>query len=173
MKKLLPILLFILGSGAGVGAGIFLKPAHTPEENATEESASGEHGTEDAHETGEKPQGAAERPSAEGYDYVKLTNQFVVPIVKKERIASMVVASLSIEVASGYAEQVLAKEPKLRNEFLRVMFDHANVGGFDGAFTEVRNIETLQTALLEVAQKTFGADIISDVLIFEIARQDY
>lgn len=168
MKKLLPILLFLLGSGAGVGAGIFLRPAEAPVEHAGEE-----HASEGAEAVETEAPVASDRPSAEGYEYVKLSNQFVVPIVQKERIAAMVVASLSVEVATGYADEILAKEPKLRNEFLRIMFDHANMGGFDGAFTELRNIDILQSALREVAQKTFGADIVSDVLIFEIARQDY
>jgi hypothetical protein len=169
MKKLIPIIFFLVGSSAGVAAGIFLKPS-VPEETAElhEESEEETNGAPAPRETD-----STDRPSVEGYEYVRLSNQFVIPVVRGDEISSMVVASLSLEVAEGYGETVLNVEPKIRNEFLRVMFDHANIGGFDGAFTEISNLETLQTALREVAQKTLGADIVSDVLIFEIARQDY
>jgi hypothetical protein len=169
MKILIPIILLLVGSSVGVGAGIFLRPS-VPEETAPvqENVVENQSGSEiDAQVD------TAGRPSVEGFEYVRLSNQFVIPIVREDEISSMVVASLSLEVAEGYGERVLNVEPKIRNEFLRVMFDHANIGGFDGAFTEIRNLETLQTALREVAQKTLGADIVSDVLIFEIARQDY
>jgi hypothetical protein len=169
MKKLIPIILFLVGSSAGVAAGIFLKPS-VPQESAT----TSENVEDTANEDQTPPaSNAAGRPTVEGFEYVRLSNQFVIPIVKGDAISSMVVASLSLEVVEGYGETVLNVEPKIRNEFLRVMFDHANVGGFDGAFTEISNLETLQTALREVAQKTLGEDIVSDVLIFEIARQDY
>ncbi|MFL4469477.1 hypothetical protein ACERZ8_06195 [Tateyamaria armeniaca] len=42
----------------------------------------------------------------------------------------------------------------------------------DGEFTNANNLDILRSALREVAQKDMG-DQISDVLIVEIARQDY
>ena len=67
---------------------------------------------------------------------------------------------------------IYSKEPKLRDSFLQVLFDHANIGGFDGAFTNANNLAVLRGALREVAQKDMG-DQVTDVLIVEIARQDY
>ena len=60
---------------------------------------------------------------------------------------------------------------KLRDAFLQVMFDHANAGGFSGSFTDGSNLILLRAALLEMAVKTLG-DVISDVLINDIVRQD-
>lgn len=162
IKKLLPLIFLIIGSGAGVGAGIFLRP-------------------EPPFETVDQPDGTTSvvteiaKPVEEEQldrEYVKMNNQFVVPIVKQERINSLVVMSLSIEVVAGQREAVYAKEPKLRDSFLQVLFDHANIGGFDGAFTNARNLSVLRGALREVAQKDMGEQI-TDVLIIEIARQDY
>lgn len=173
MKKLLPIILFIVGSGAGVAAGIFLKP-EVPEISVDETPEADMAKEEKAEEKSDKTsKDSAKESLISEFEYIKLKNQFVVPIVKEERIASMVVTSLSLEVVQGYGETIMDVEPKLRSEFLRVMFDHANIGGFDGMFTELSSLDDLQTALREVAQKILGADIISDVLIFEIARQDY
>jgi len=83
----------------------------------------------------------------------------------------MVIVSLSLEVKQGTTEQVYAREPKLRDALLQVMFDHANSGGFRGSFTDGSNLVLLRKALLEAAQKTLG-DIVTDVLIVDIVRQD-
>jgi flagellar FliL protein len=159
MKKLLPILLLLLGSGVGVGAGIFIRPAPEPADEIAE--------TEPA-EVEEVRTAEANGPS----EYAKMSNQFVVPVVDHDKVTALVVLSLSVEVSLGQKEAVYAKEPKIRDSFLQVLFDHANVGGFDGAFTNANNLDVLRGALREIAQKDVGDQVI-DVLIVEIARQDY
>lgn len=160
MKKLLPLILLLVGSGAGVGAGVFLRPAPT---EMTEEELAKKH-----NEIAEK---AAEVQAA-NFEYFKMNNQFVVPIVTKKHVSALVVVSLSLEVPAGRKDPVFEREPKLRDAFLQVMFDHANLGGFEGEFTNANNLDILRNALREVAQKHMG-DGITDVLIMEIARQDY
>jgi flagellar protein FliL len=152
MRKLLPILLAVLGLGAGAGAGLALRPAPEP---ALEEAAA-EH--------------APEEPEVPP-EYVKLSNQFVVPVVEDGRVVAMVILSLSLEVTAGSTEAVFVKEPKLRDIFLQVLFDHANAGGFNGSFTDGSNMVMLRRALLETATATMG-DIVKDVLIVDIVRQD-
>lgn len=168
MKKILPLVLLLVGSGAGVGAGIFLRPE--PAAEVAEDTV------EHAEAEKPKPEKAKEKdpdnPPAE-MEYVKLNNQFVVPIVKDQVVVALVVMALSIEVPEGNKDGVFKREPKLRDSFLQVLFDHANVGGFDGAFTEANNLALLRQALRDVAQKDLGVDVASDVLILEIARQDY
>lgn len=159
MKKLLPLILLIIGTGAGVGAGVYLRPEPAPDDLTEEEAQAA------------KAEMAAAEPDVER-EYVKMNNQFVVPVVEGEQVTALVVMSLSLEVPAGQKDAIYAKEPKLRDSFLQVLFDHANVGGFDGAFTNANNLAVLRGALREVAQKDMG-DQISDVLIIEIARQDY
>ena len=153
LGKLLPLILLLLGTGAGVGAAILTAPSGHETEAQPEES---EHEEED-------PEAA--------HDFVKLNNQFVVPLIRGEKIVSMVVLSLSLETKPGLSETILAREPKLRDQFLRVLFDHANAGGFRGAFTQSGTLDLLRTALREVAQKEIGPDVF-DVLIQDINRQD-
>ncbi|MEL7091370.1 MAG: flagellar basal body-associated FliL family protein [Pseudomonadota bacterium] len=162
IKKLLPLILLLVGAGAGVGAGIFLRPPPEPAPMAEE----GEKASVEVAKAEPEDEEPADR------EYVKMNNQFVVPIVKQDRVNSLVVMSLSIEVPAGQREAVYAKEPKLRDSFLQVLFDHANIGGFDGPFTNANNLSVLRGALREVAQKDMGEQI-TDVLIIEIARQDY
>lgn len=160
MKKLLPLILLLVGSGAGVGAGVFLRP---PPAEPTE-----------AEVLEQKEQEAKEQAEEEVSDseYVKLNNQFVIPVVKDSFVSALVVMSLSVEVAVGQKDAVFLREPKLRDSFLQVLFDHANMGGFEGEFTSADNLAPLRNALREVAQRDMG-DMVTDVLIQEIARQDY
>ena len=104
-------------------------------------------------------------------DYVKLNNQFVIPVVEDGNVAALVVLSLSLEVTTGSTETVFLSEPKLRDVFLQVLFDHANAGGFKGSFTDASNLVVLRQALQEVAMQVLG-DSVKDVLIVDIARQD-
>lgn len=178
MKKLLPLLLALIGLGGGMGAGLMLRPAaHPPEEGAAVEGEAGAEG--EAAAEGEAPaegedataEGEGEADPATAPEYVKMSNQFVIPVVSEGEVASMVLLSLSLEVKAGGTEQTYSIEPKLRDAFLQVLFDHANSGGFAGSFTDGANLVVLRRALLEVARKTTG-DLVLDVLISDITRQD-
>lgn len=164
IARLLPVLLAVIGLAGGVGAGYVMRQP-PPVEVAVDPcgDAAGEAAGSDAAE--------AETSEDADHDYVKLNNQFVVPIVDEGRVGSLVVMALSLEVPAGQTEMVYEREPKLRDAFLQVMFDHANAGGFKGAFTSSTRMTVLRNALREVARKTLGPSV-SDVLIIEFVRQD-
>ena len=162
MGKLLPLILIILGVGGGAGAGLMLRPE--PEVMA------------DGSPCGEVPQAEpvkepVEEVPPEDREYVKLNNQFVVPVVAEGRVKALVVMSLSVEVKLGLRETVFSREPKLRDEFLQQLFDYANQGGFAGAFTQSNSLDVLRNMLTEAGRHVLGEDLI-DVLITDIARQD-
>lgn len=150
IRKLLPLILGLLGLGIGIGAGIFLRPAAPERAMAAE---------------------VVEADPATAPEYVKLANQFIVPVMVKGRVGAMVILSLSLEVQPGSAEKIYKVEPKLRDEFLQVMFDHANSGGFSGSYTDGANLLLLRKALLEAAKGVLK-EAVSDVLIIDIVRQD-
>lgn len=161
IAKILPILLLGVGVAAGAGAGMVLKP------KLDVSSA------EISHTQGITLRDQGERPATNGgpTEIVKLNNQFVIPVVKMNRISALVIMSLSLETALGRNSEVYDLEPKLRDVFLQALFDHANIGGFDGEFTQARNMEVLRTTLHGVASQVLG-DAVLGVLITEIARQD-
>lgn len=171
MRKLLPFILALFGLAAGGGAGFLLRP---PPDDMAEINPCGEpdaaaHDTDTAaHDAGAAEVDPDAPPT---HEYVKLNNQFVVPVVEDGEVAAMVILSISLEVSPGSTEKVYAREPKLRDLFLQVLFDHANSGGFRGAFTKSNNMDVLRSGLREVAKKAMGA-IVSDVLIVDIVRQD-
>ena len=98
---------------------------------------------------------------------------FVVPIFAGEKVTAMVVVSLSVETDTEGAHAVEAVKPRLRDGFLKVMFRHANSGGFDGSFTTGRKMEDLKSALLETAREVMAETPVEEVLITEIARQEF
>lgn len=161
MAKLLPIILMILGGAVGAGAGIFLKPAKEMMCDPSEEC-----------EPKDVTQMAtAEEEPAEDIYYVSMKNQFVVPVIQDEMVRSLVVLSLSLESTPEESEVIFSREPKLRDVFLQVLFDHSHVGGFNGAFTESGRLSALKVALLEAAQSVVGS-VVSDVIITDIVRQE-
>lgn len=153
MRKIIPLLLALLALAAGSAAGVFLRPPESAEAPEAEAPDTGDAG--------------AEAPR----DYLKLNNQFIVPVVEDGRVAALVVLALGLEIEAGQSETVFAREPKLQDAFLQVLFDHANAGGFRGSFTDAGNLVFLRKALLEQAIAVLGP-VVSDVLITEIARQD-
>ncbi len=165
MRWLLPLLLGLAGLAAGVGAGVVLRP------EALESGTAKDHHTADEHADEPEAKHEPDQTTESEREFVRLNNQFVVPIVSDGRVISLVVMSVSLEVSSGSRERVFAFEPKLRDLFLQVLFDHANAGGFDGSFTTSSNMRTLRTALNEAARSVLGDDV-SQVLIIDLMRQD-
>jgi len=168
LTKLLPLIFLIFGSGVGVSAGLYLAPEPLFIEG---ESTNGNShsGAKKTHASLTDPHGNTVGSLAT--EFVKMNNQFVIPVVENETIAALVVVSLNLETLVGNSEQVYAREPKLRDAFLRVLFDYANMGGFHGSFTSAQRLDLLRSTLLDVARKELGRDVI-DVLIVEIIRQD-
>lgn len=162
MGKIIPIILALVGLGIGAGAGMMLQPE--PEPVMANPCGDVDNGHRDNTEDN-----IEDEPS--DTEFVKINNQFIVPVVADGNISSLVVMSLNIEVELGGREAVYQREPKLRDEFLQVMFNHANTGGFDGAFTQSSRLDPLRTALLEVAQAILGSGV-KDVLVTNIVRQD-
>ncbi len=167
MKKLiLPIILMLVGVGGGVGAGLALMPA--PEEEIIADTCLDD---DQGDVLPEHSEPIPEPVSLETREYARMNNQFVVPVVANDRVAALMVMSLSIEVEAGGQEAVFSHEPRLRDAFLQVMFDHANIGGFNGVFTASSNMRILREALQDAADQVMRGHI-TDVLIVDIVRQD-
>ncbi len=180
LRKLLPLILALIGLGGGVGAGVMLRPDHqevvaitpcgpAPEGGDAGQAAEGDKAAAEGHGEAAPADGGEE--GAPVSEFVKLNNQFIVPVVADGHVDSLVILSLSLEVKTGDGPKVYMAEPKLRDRFLQVLFDHANSGGFDGNFTASGHMEVLRNGLLEAARQELGATVGS-ILIESIVRQD-
>lgn len=158
MARLLPLLIALIAVALGAGAGFMLRPGP---------DAAGTGDVQNLDTPGDAPAPPPQEPGSS----LRLDNQFVVPLVEQDRVVGLVVLTLGLEVAPAVREQVFAAEPRLRDGFLRVLFDHANSGGFSGNFTRISAREALRTALRESARATLGAGV-HDVLIIDMLRQD-
>jgi len=167
MAKLFPLLLIVLCVAGGAGAGLFLRPEQPAKVQTSTEQA------ETCLPTGEPPVVPAMAPAAASgpSEFVKFSNQFVIPLLGDQTVEAMVILSLSLEVSQGEKESVYAQEPRLRDAFLRVLFDHANTGGFDTGVMTSAGLDDLRAALREVALK-HDPDAIRDVLIADLVRQE-
>ena len=98
---------------------------------------------------------------------------FVVPVFAGEKVVAMVVVSLSVETDTEAAPTVEGVKPRLRDSFLKVMFRHANSGGFDGSFTTGAQDGRPEVGAARRPPSEVMADApVDEVLITEIARQD-
>lgn len=167
MGLILPVVLLLFGTGGGITAALLLKPKDEPQVAEMMENPCGPivEGSQVGGVTPDQIEDGEER------EYARLNNQFIVPIVSEDRVSGLVVMSLSIEVPTGQTSLVFEHEPKLRDVFLQVLFDHANLGGFDGQFTSGPNMRVLRGGLLQAAQGTIGS-IVSDVLILDLVKQE-
>lgn len=190
MKILVPLAFAVVGVGAGVGAGVMLRPdaadAHAPADGHAAEAETHAEPPADAHaepaEHGDTAHDQAAPASSHddghgggagvGDQYVRLGNQFIVPVLEDARVKSLVVLSIDLEAGSSGAASIYRVEPKIRDAFLTVLFDHANAGGFNGTFTSSGSMEILRRSLREAGRKAVGEEVVGDVLITNIVRQD-
>ncbi len=172
--KLIPIAFLILGMAAGAAAALFLEK---PDVSAAEQAAADGNTPLEEGERKYASENGKDGPPKSGKDgpaqkeYVRLANQFVVPVVERGEIRSLVLLTLSIETAPGHQEEIFSKQPKLRDSFLEVLFDYSNTGGFAGTFTNTSALQSLKSELTAVARRELG-DFVEAVLIEDIMRQD-
>ncbi|WP_425092247.1 flagellar basal body-associated protein FliL [Tropicimonas sp. S265A] len=162
MRLILPVLGGLIGVAGGVGAAYILSEPVEPEVVEEELTSPAELIA---------PQDDPELAAELGLEYIRLNNQFVVPVVRNGAVSALVILSLTVEADAGTREAVFAMEPKLRDALLSTLFDHANTGGFEGVFTETHTLAGLRAALRETA-KSLMPETIRDILIMDLVRQD-
>lgn len=175
-KALLFALLAFLSAAGGLGAAIATAPAP--------DSAGGAHASDDAHEDAhaheaDTPESAAHDDHDQGHDghgdaasYIKLPNQFIVPVVRDGVVSAMAVLSLGVETPESHQPEVLSMRPKLTDAFLTALFEHSNAGGFDGDFTSQNARSLLKSHLLTAAHETAG-EYVTDILLLELNLQSF
>lgn len=152
MAKLIPVILIVLGLVAGLGAGLMLRPVPETETDAAE------------------PVPIVPVPVPSSIALFEFDNHFMVPLVVNDRVASVIVIKVALEISDAHRAMVVSHAPRLRDRLLQAMFDHANMGGFQGTFTANDNLGLLRRGLLEAAQATLGAEVIYGVLITDLLR---
>ena len=173
MKKLLPILLIVLGLGGGVGAGIALKPAPPPaskddvEAPEKKEKAAESEAIPDPGDTEEKK----DETEIKARTYVSVGTQTIVPVVDGERTRALMLFELAVDVDPSAHDQAVMVEPRLRDAFLRVLMKMSSTGAFTETYTENWVLDELRRNLGSEARRFLG-DSVRDVLILDVIRQE-
>ena len=167
MKKLLPIIIAVIGLGGGLTAGSILKPdAMAGDSHSSDlhgEQATADHGGDHGGGHG-KDGGEAE------YAYVGLKKPFFAPVLRNDNRHTLVRLDIHLEVPSDMEDKVALHEPKLRDGFLRAVMSFAHEGGFTRVHGS-KGFEVLSDDLLLSARAVLGEDVKA-VLIGEILTRE-
>ncbi|MDO5604322.1 MAG: hypothetical protein Q4G25_04075 [Paracoccus sp. (in: a-proteobacteria)] len=159
LKPLVMIAVLVLAGLGGLIAGDRLGRAAAP---VTPDGVAGDDGAI-------MPVAAAS--SGGPVSHFRFPSQFFVPVMRGDRLAGMMVLTLTLEMPAARVEEVYSQEFRLRDALLRGLLIQANTGGFDGNFTTEPRMRRLREAL-QVAAADASGGIVTDVLIEDIARQD-
>lgn len=181
MQKIIALVIVLFGVGGGLALGVALRPGDavpgpddaTAEaglaEAAVEHGATGsggaEHGGGDGSDAGHDGEAGADR------DYVKIRRQIIIPVVKEGETQALMLFDLALDVPRSMTERAYAAKPRLRDAFLRELFEMSYTGAFSSTYTDERIIEELRGKLRAAARRVLG-DAVAEVLILDIMRQE-
>jgi len=114
---------------------------------------------------------SAERAQSEAHAFIDMERKFVVPLVRGNRVRSLVVVDLRLEVRAGGESRAMALKPKVRDAFLDTLYAMAVAGAFDGDLYSNNVQDDMRARLLEAARQVLQDDA-SAILIGELLRQD-
>lgn len=165
MGKLVPIAIVVVALAAGAGAGHLLRPAPVEVED-------------DPTRGGEAPDGGAAtgaapvipKPHSGEESVVSLRDNFVVPVLRDGRVWSYVVLTLGVVAGATEGDQILLREPLLRDGLMEALFLHGSLGGFENDFTEPQAMIRLRRRLDDMVERRLG-DPTARILIVSMARQ--
>ncbi|MEM5518849.1 flagellar basal body-associated FliL family protein [Henriciella sp. AS95] len=180
MNKIIPAIIAALFIVIGGAAGFFLKSSGSADASASaasghEEKSSG-HGEkkDDGHGAEKKEKGGHGEEAKGGsgdVTYYRFTREFVVPIISDERVDSLVILNLNLEVDSAVSDKLFSMEPKLRDNIMTTLIKLSNDGHTLHSLTDVENYESIRSLILANLQDVIS-DGIRNVLILDMAKQD-
>ncbi|MHA1530309.1 MAG: flagellar basal body-associated FliL family protein [Alphaproteobacteria bacterium] len=181
MQKIIALVIVLLGVGGGLALGVALRPGDTArgsdgaaagahsaapaEGNGAAASAGAGHGDEGESGGGHDGDAGAER------DYVKLGRQIIIPIVRGGKTEALILFDLALDVPRSMTVRTHAAKPRLRDAFLRELFEMSYTGAFSSTYTDERIIEEIRAKLRAAARRLLG-DSVAEVLILDIMRQE-
>lgn len=168
MQKIIALVIVLFGVGGGLALGVALRPggaAPGPDGAMARAAASAEAAGELDGGDGDDGEAGADR------DYVQIGRQIIIPVVKDGETQALMLFDLALDVPSSMAERTFAAEPRLRDAFLRELFEMSYTGAFSSTYTDERIIEEVRGKLRAAARRVLG-DAVAEVLILDIMRQE-
>lgn len=192
MKTIITAAIAIICIVAGAAGGHFLKTgggggsAEAAVANVSTSASDDDHGdashddghavAEDSHDSGGGHSngghgGSYGSGSSDGANYFRFSREFVIPLMRNERVASLVILNISLETDASVAEELFSKEPKLRDNIMTTLVHLSNDGSTLSALTSVDNYEKVRAMILTNLENVVPHGI-QNVLILDAAKQD-
>ncbi|WP_084395907.1 flagellar basal body-associated FliL family protein [Henriciella aquimarina] len=185
MKQLFPALIAALFIAIGGAGGYFLKSmmsAPSSSASASDHAAAADGGSHDGEKSGGhgEAEKKAEKKDSHGgggdsasgeYSYYKFTREFVVPMIENDRVKSLVILNINLEVDTAVEQELFSKEPVLRDNIMTTLIKLSNDGKTFESLSRVENYETLRSMILSNLREEVEEGI-HNVLILDMARQD-
>ena len=176
MKQIVPSIVALLAISAGGGTAYFLKSGSSnPKPASAAHDTGGDEGEGHAKPKKEKKEqkghGSSDKHGDADVTYYKFSREFVVPMIEDDRVQSLVILNLNLEVDTAISQELFSKEPVLRDNIMTTLVKLSSGGRTLNSITDVDNYETLRAMILTNLQNEIPEGI-RNVLILDMARQD-
>jgi hypothetical protein len=183
MKSVISMLIIALLAAGGSFGGQMLKKNSAPKtEHAVDEKegakgkdhAKGkksDHGkSSDKGKGGDHGDGYSSGSSSE-LQYFSFSREFVVPIMADQRVESLVIINLNLEVESHILNKLFSIKPKLRDNIMTTLVELSNDGKTLVEPTSVDSYETIRSVILSNLNSVVASGV-ENVLIMDLAKQE-
>lgn len=162
MKFLTPVIVTVAVIG-GSGLAHFLAPSAAGE--AVVKSDKADEASKAKHDSHGK-----ETSAPKDVAYFKFSREFVVPIMRDQRVSSLVIININLESSEDGLSKLFSLEPKLRDNIMTTLIKLSNERGILDSATAYDNYETIRATIL----KNLGqvSSEVHNVLILDMAKQD-
>lgn len=181
MKNIVSIITLAVCIGAGSAGGFFLKSGAGASSTAGDGLASSDKKHDDKGHDADKghdkkaekkgKHGKSDYASSGKAEYYKFTREFIVPIMKDERVESLVIININLETEPGVSQSLFTMEPKLRDNIMTTLIDLSNDGHTLERMTSAENYETIRSMIKKNLTSVVSTGI-ENVLIVDLAKQD-
>lgn len=189
MKNIITALVAVIFVVIGGVVGHMLRGG-SGEAAAASDANTKEHGDEKAKDDGHGAPKEKEKKDSHGGDkksgkdshggsggssdvtYFRFSREFVVPIIRNERVSSLVILNINIEADAAHSDKLFSQEPMLRDIVMTTLIEISGDGRTFQSMTSIENYETVRSLILGNLQKKFPDMGIKNILILDIARQD-
>ena len=176
----------IAGNFLKSGSGGSSKPAGGGHEAAASHESGGEsgHGEKDSgHEKKEKKKEASSHGGGGGHGdsgggggsgdvtYFKFSREFVIPLMGEDRVESLVILNINLEVDSNISGKLFSMEPKVRDNINTTLIELSSHGDTMRTLGNVESYETMRTMILMNLKKVLPEGV-ENVLIVDMGKQD-
>ena len=191
MKLIAPALIAGVFGAAGGAAAVYLKSgsdsgapapvdAHAKEAKGKKDDG---HAKDDGHGSkGKKDKGGGHGAKSGGGHggkgggdgeptYYKFSREFVVPIIENDRVKSLVILNLNLQVDSSASQSLFSQEPVLRDNIMTTLITLSSDDTVFNSLNSIEHYETIRSMILKNLQDAFSGDV-QNVLILDMARQD-